>query len=105
MILSSFHLEKWRLNRSVPMDRDAVEEARYHQAGRRMRFRKEVRLLVARVLTLLDVGVGKTGETNTSIYEMILGFADSSSFKNIHCTLSVLFRAAVAGSALSPGGG
>lgn len=60
MIVSGFYLERSRLDRSVPMESDAVEEARSHQPGRRMRFSGKVRLSVARMLILLDAGIGKT---------------------------------------------
>ena len=78
MIASGFHLERWRLDRSISMERDAVEEARYHQPGRRMRYPGKVRLSVARMIILLDAGIG---QTNISLGEMTLGSADSRSLR------------------------
>jgi hypothetical protein len=60
-----------------------VEEARYHQPGRRMRFSGKVRLSVARMLILLDAGIGKT---KISVDEMTLGSADSRSFRRKQST-------------------
>lgn len=85
MIVSSVYLERSRLDRSVPMERDAVEEARCHQAGQTMR--EGARLSVALMLTLLDRGIGKT---DMSIDEMTLGFADSCSCKQKMHTISLV---------------
>ena len=52
-----------------------------------MRCLEEVRILVARMLTLLYVGIGRTG---IAIDEMSFVFANSRNFRQIYCTLSVL---------------
>jgi hypothetical protein len=87
IVWAGYHLQRWVLNRQAPNERYALEEARYHHGGRTVRSSEEMRILVAGMLTLLYVGIGRTG---FSIDEMPVVFADSCGFRQIHCTSPVL---------------